>query len=337
MTFLILSVFFVLSLAIQSFSVMTSLIPSLFVLAVFLISLLTDGYVYGIVSAFVSVLAVNFAFTFPYFKFNFTILENAFSALILVSVTVITGTLTTRIKRAQEARRLAENEKMRADLLRAVSHDLRTPLTVIYGSSSMLTENFSAFDDAKKLEIIGGIKQDSRWLIRMVENLLSVTRIDGVGVNIIRSPVVLEELIDSVLSKFKKNYPEKDVFLDIPEDFTIVLADPILAEQVILNILENAVQHAHGMTKLSLSVKICEKKAVFKVEDDGCGIDNEKLKTIFTGSCRSDKAPLDGAKRCMGIGLSVCASIVRAHGGEIYAKNRKGGGMIFSFTLDVEE
>lgn len=334
---LILSVFFCFSLVLHKRLDASELITPLFVLAVFLISLLTHGYAYGIMSALISVLAVNFAFTFPYFSFNFKIYENVISAIILIVVTISASTLTTKIKNQEKVRARAEKEKLRADLLRAVSHDLRTPLTGIYGASSTLLENYDAIEEASQKDILKGIQNDSIWLIRMVENLLSVTKLDRSGVCLLKSPVVLEELIDSVLAKFKKHYPEREVILSMPEEFIVLSADAMLSQQVILNLLENAEQHAKGMTELSLSVSVSDNKAVFCVTDDGCGIDNEKLKTIFSGYYMEEKGLLDNQKRCMGIGLSVCAAIVHAHGGEIEAENRKTGGMVFRFTLELEE
>ncbi len=333
----ILAVFFLFSLNLNHVLHAPVLIPPLFVLAVFLISLLTRGYWYGAFAALVSVLAVNFAFTFPYFAFNFKIHENILSAVILIVVTTVTSTLTTIIKRQEKVHLAAEKEKLRADLLRAVSHDLRTPLTAIYGAASTVIENYEAISDTQKKDILCGIQNDSKWLIRMVENLLSVTKLDAGGVHILKNPVVLEELVDTVLSKFKKNNPGQAVDLSMPEDFIMVAADAMLIQQVLLNLLENAVQHAKGMTELRLSIHVEEKKAIFAVMDNGCGMEKEKLKSVFSGYYMEEEGPTDSQKRCMGIGLSVCAAIIRAHGGEIKAENRGKGGMVFRFTLDIEE
>ncbi|MBQ7036004.1 MAG: PAS domain-containing sensor histidine kinase [Clostridia bacterium] len=336
-TVLVISVFFCFSLILHKGLGASELVTPLFVLAVFLVSLLTHGYAYGILSALISVLAVNFAFTFPFFAFNFAIHENIISALILIIVTIAASTLTTKIKNQEKVRARAEKEKLRADLLRAVSHDLRTPLTAIYGASSTLLENYEAIEEDSQKDILKGIQNDSIWLIRMVENLLSVTKLEREGVHLLKSPVVLEELVDSVLAKFKKHYPEREITLSLPEEFIVLSADAMLAQQVILNLLENAEQHATGLTELSLSVSVSGNNAVFSVKDDGCGIDSEKLKTIFSGYYMEEKAVKDNQKRCMGIGLSVCAAIIRAHGGEIEARNRKTGGMEFRFTLELEE
>ena len=136
----------------------------------------------------------------------------------------------------------------------------------------------------KQLKLLREIREDSQWLIRMVENLLSVTRIDSQRVEVIKTPTVLEELIDTVIVRFKKMYPSQEVRVEIPEEFISIPMDPVLIEQVLINILENAVFHAEGMTRLVLRVEIQGSQAVFEVEDNGCGIPREKLDRIFTGS-----------------------------------------------------
>lgn len=298
-----------------------ALIPSVFVLGVFLISVFTDGFVYGIVAAIVSMLAVNYAFTFPYFRINFTIPENLVSGIIMIAITLITCFLTSQLKYQEQIRLESEREKMRANLLRAVSHDLRTPLTTIYGSSSAMLDGSHAFTEEQKRKMLQGIQQDAQWLHRMVENLLSITRLDGENVTIIKTVTVLDELIDSVLVKFHKRYREQEIEVDIPDELIMIPMDAILIEQVMINLLENAVQHAQGMNKIWLRVFTISDKAIFEVRDNGCGIPKDRLQSIFSD----------------GIGLSVCATIVKAHGGDITAENAKDGGAVFRFTLDVEE
>ena len=312
-----------------------ALIPAIFILAVFLTSVITDGYFYGIFSALIGVLAVNYAFTFPFFKFNFMLPGNLISAIIMIVVALITCGLTVKIKKQESIEAESERERMRANLMRAVSHDLRTPLTTIYSSCSAIMNNYNEFSDKQKVKMLGGIKEDAQWLGRMVENLLSITRLDGGNVKIIKTETVLDELIDSVLIKLNKRYPNQRVRVDIPEDFIAIPMDAILIEQVILNILENAVQHAKGMTELTLKVFVISGRAVFEISDNGCGIAEERLKNIFTGYYGSDSVPTDGNNRNAGIGLSVCASIIKAHGGEIRGENLKDGGAVFRFSLDI--
>jgi len=310
---------------------------AIFVLGVFLISVITPGYIYGIISALISVLAVNFAFDFPFFKFDFTITENIVSAIILLIVTLITCSLTTKVKHHEAIKAERDIEKMRANLLRAVSHDLRTPLTTIYSSSSAMLENYDNFSDEQCKEMLKGISEDSQWLFRMVENLLSVTKFDGNNVKVIKSETVIDELVDSVLIKFAKRYPRQTIEVDIPDEFITVPMDALLIEQVILNILENAVQHAKGMTSLKFKIFTIANKAIFEITDNGCGIPNDKLNDIMNGVYTSNANVSDGRITNSGIGLSVCASIIKAHEGDIKAENAQNGGCVFRFVLNMEE
>lgn len=335
-TVFVLTASFGISLLFQRFNV-SEQITTLFAFSVFLISLMTDGYMCGVISAISSVFIINYTFTYPYFNMDFSAPSSIISAIIMLIIAILTSAFTTRMKEWQRVKAESEKERMRANLLRAVSHDLRTPLTTIYGASSSIIENYDKLNDKQKMQMASGIKEDSEWLIRMVENLLSITRIDSGSVQLIKTPTVLDELIDSVIMKFKKRYPGQNVELDIPSDVVIIPMDAILIEQVIINILENAIHHAEGFTRLSLHVFTIEQKAVFEISDNGCGIPSEKLDRIFMGYNDKAEDTSDTRSRNAGIGLSVCATIVKAHGGEITAENAKGGGAVFRFTLMTEE
>lgn len=305
--------------------------------AVFLISILTPGYVYGICAAFIGTLAINYAFTFPFFHLNFTIPTNLFSAITMIIIAVLTSTLTTKVKLQEAVKAESEKERMRANLLRAVSHDLRTPLTTIYGASTALLEAKDALTPEQKEQMLRSIREDSEWLVHMVENLLSITRIDSGKVKINKTSMVLEELVDACVLKFRKRYPAQALHIEIPDEITLIPMDPILIEQVIVNILDNAMQHAEGMTQLNLRVFTLGGKAIFEISDDGCGIREDRLPRIFSGYFAPENQPADSHRRNAGIGLSVCATIIKAHGGEIHAENLRTGGAVFRFTLDLEE
>lgn len=333
----ILGVTFFISLLLQKILTVQNQITTVFVFAVFLVSLITDGYLYGILTAFLGVIAVNFAFTFPYFAINFTIPENFLSALVMIVISLMTSALTTKLKKWQELKAEGERERMRANLLRAVSHDLRTPLTTIYGSSSAIVDNYDSLSDESKRKMIMGIKDDSQWLIGMVENLLSITRIDSGSVRLIKSPTALEELVDSVILKFRKRYPDVALNIDIPDELVIIPMDPLLIEQVIINIFENAVHHAVGMTAICFKVEADGGVARFEISDDGCGIEKDRLEKLFIGLYPQTEQDTDVKRRNAGIGLSVCATIIKAHGGSISAANSNKGGAVFSFTLAVPQ
>lgn len=334
----VLALSFALTVFIQNFFATETTAPVIFVLAVFIIALTTDGYKWGVMSAVLGVLAVNFAFTFPYFEFNVSVPGNTFSCLVMLFVAVMTSTLTTKVRRQEKLKMESEREKARADLLRAVSHDLRTPLTTIYGASSAVIENYDRLTQEQRIKMVKGIQEESKWLIRMVENLLSVTRLDGGKVSVIKTPVPIEELIDSVLLKFRKRYPDVSPQVSIPDDFICVPMDGLLIEQVLLNLMENAVLHAEGMTRLMLSVDIENGKAVFEVADDGSGTDEAKLAPLSGNHPKTERTGMvfRDNDRNSGIGLSVCAAIIKAHGGTIGAETSKRGTSV-RFRLMTEE
>ena len=315
-----------------------TLVPTIFVLGVFFVSLRTEGYLWGVLASLMGVMIVNFAFTMPYFEIDFITPINMFAAVVMLVIAIMTSTLTTKIKQQEKIKAESEKERMRGNLLRAVSHDLRTPLTSIYGVTSVIMDNYDSISKEKQLKLLGEIHEDSQWLIRMVENLLSVTRIDDSVTKIAKTPVVLDELLDSVIVKFKKHYPDQLVKISVPSEFISIPMDAILVQQVLMNIMENAIMHAEGMTELEIAVEVNSGKAVFEVKDNGCGIPEERLPYIFTGYLERDtNVPTDGSRNNMGIGLSVCSTIIKAHGGNIYAKNIPEGGALFGFILDMED
>jgi two-component system sensor histidine kinase KdpD len=327
---------FAISFLIHSIVENTGLISMVYILAVFLCAVFTDGRIYGVAAALLDTLLVNWAFSFPFFEFNFVIADNLFSALCMVTVSLITSTQTTKLKHQKALEAENELEHTRSNLLRAVSHDLRTPLTSIYGACSAVRENYDRLSKEQQLAMLSQAQEDSQWMIRMVENLLTVTRLQqGDQIQLKKVPVLLEELCEGTLLKFHKYRPAVPVTLDIPSELCFIPMDAMLIEQVLCNLLENAVRHATGMTQLALRVRCQESDAVFVVEDNGCGLQPETVNHIFSGQLHS-KENAD-ASRDMGIGLSVCATIVKAHGGHITAENKPAGGALFRFTLPMEE
>ena len=313
-----------------------TLTPMIFVLGVFLVSWRTQGYFWGIAASLISVLAVNYAFTYPYWAFDLISPECIASAVVMLIVATMTGALTTRLKKQEKVKAEAETERMRGNLLRAVSHDLRTPLTAIYGACSAMMENYDTFPREKHLKMLAGVSADAQWLVRMVENLLSITRIDAGDVELKKQDTVLEELVDALLVKFQKHYPGQKVQVSLPEEFLLIPMDAILIEQVLMNLLENAVFHAKGMKNLWLRVERNQHLVIFRVEDDGEGIPEDRLPRLFTTHLGGD-TPSDSSRSSMGIGLSVCSTIVKAHGSRIYAQNRPEGGACFYFALELED
>lgn len=228
-----------------------------------------------------------------------------------------------------------EKEKMRANLLRAVSHDLRTPLTGMIGASEILIQNKELLSEEEKDRLIRYVHEDSNWLLHMVENLLSVTRIREGSSSVDKTEEPLEEVVSEAVTRIKKRYPEARLKVKVPDEFLLVPMDATLIEQVILNLIENALIHSGSDLPVELEVTREEGQAVFQVIDHGTGILPERLDSIFDGSTPSNNQSSD-AKKGIGIGLSICKTIVNAHGGTITARNKEDGGAVFSFTLPME-
>lgn len=309
----------------------------IFILAVLIISRTTDGYVYGIIASVVGVIGINYAFTYPFFEFNFTIAGYPVMFLVMLVVSIITSTLTTRIKHQERMRAETEKEKVRANLLRAISHDLRTPLTSIVGATSAVLENDAVLTPGMRKELLTGVKEDAEWLIRMVENILSITKISGEAAKIDKKDDIAEEVMGEAVRKFKKKFPGIEVSVVAPDELLIVPMDAMLIEQVINNLMENCVHHGKTTTKIELSLVRSGQRAIFSVSDNGEGISEHMFEHLFDGYFSGKELESESdCRRNMGIGLSVCMTIVAAHGGAITAENRSGGGAVFRFTLPID-
>lgn len=317
-------------------------IALIYILALITIVRFTDGYLPGLVSSVIAVICVNFLFTYPYFELNFTLSGYPITFLEMLGVTLLTSTMTASIK--QQARTIAEKdkllaetekEKMRANLLRAVSHDLRTPLTGIIGASSSYLENSALLPEEDKIAIITHIHEDANWLLNMVENLLAVTRIYNQSTTVRKTDESVEEIVSAAIMRLKKRIPEAAVNVSVPDELLIIPMDAILIEQVLINLLENAVTHAQSREPILCYVDNDDKNVTFHVKDYGIGIDPDRLKNIFDGNSYIGNKESDSNKG-MGIGLSICKTILTAHGGTINAKNHAQGAE-FYFTLPKED
>ncbi|MCI9057729.1 MAG: DUF4118 domain-containing protein [Oscillospiraceae bacterium] len=310
-------------------------VSMIFVLVVVLVARLTDGYAYGAAASFVGVVCVNYIFTYPYWEFNFTISGYPLTFFTMLSVSLIVSALTSQIKRQEQLRVETDRETMRANLLRAVSHDLRTPLTSIVGSASAILENDALLPPQQKTALLRNVRSEAQWLIRMVENLLSITRMGDGTARLSKELEAAEEVLSSVAGKFQQRFPGIQLTLTAPREALFVPMDAILIEQVLMNLLENAAAHGQSSAIL-LSAERQSAGAVFTVRDNGLGIPEEILPEIFSPALPG-KLHAGDDRRNMGIGLSVCSSIVKAHGGSMSACNVREGGAMFRFTLPLEE
>ena len=315
-----------------------------YILGIILVARYTDGYVWGALFDVLSILSVNYFFTYPYQGFNLTIEGYPVTFASMLVIYLITSAMTTNMKKqsmilAKQEKQLmeAQKEKMRANLLRAISHDLRTPLTGIIGNSESYLRMEGSMTDEEKRTIVENIENDASWLLNMVENLLSVTRINNTTAKVTKYIEPVDEVVSSAVARFRKRFPGAELRVFLPDRVVMVMMDAMLIEQVLINILQNAYTHAKSVKPVELRVTEDDKRVWFFIKDYGIGIDEKKIETIFDGEdyLKDQDSKADGHKG-MGIGLSICKTIVSAHGGDIKARNHNEGSE-FYFYLPKEK
>lgn len=229
----------------------------------------------------------------------------------------------------------AEKEKMRSNLLRAIAHDLRTPLAGILGASSVIRENRNTLDESTSEKLNADIQEEAQWLLRMVENLLSVTRINESASKVTKSPEAAEEVIAEAVGRIKKRFPQRKIIVSVPDELLEVPMDGTLIAQVLINLLENAIKHSTDQSPVEIVLKKKGESALFEVLDHGKGIAEEDFPYLFTSYVPNGNKSSDSS-RGMGIGLSICMTIIKAHNGTMEANNRLEGGAVFQFSLPLE-
>lgn len=230
-----------------------------------------------------------------------------------------------------------EKEKLRNNLLRSISHDLRTPLTGIAGSSSLIIENYYELSDETKVNLIKNMSSDALWLTQLVENLLNMTRIQDGRLIIKKQREVVDDIICEAAQRCETRKGDHEIKVHLPEHVMLVEMDARLIIQVLVNMIDNAIKHTHNTSHIDICFHQQQHLAHFEVIDDGDGIDEDIHQTLFD-SFVTTKLDRADAKRGVGLGLSICKAIVEAHGGTIYAHNQTGQkGAVFGFALPNKE
>ena len=258
----------------------------------------------------------------------------------MLAISLITSATASMLKKtkaiaSERERKLAEaeREKIHANLLRAVSHDLRTPLTSIIGSSASYLDDAQNMSEQERMELISNINEDAQWLLNMVENLLSVTKIQNESSKVQKVAGNCGEVVSESIVRLQKRLPKIQIRVSMPEDFLMIPMDATLIEQVLINLMENAYVHSSSSDPIDLLITDQPDCVTFAVRDYGIGLDPDQIPFIFDGQYSSDTA--DGHKG-IGIGLSICRTIIHAHDGVIHAANLDKGAE-FSFTLPKEK
>ena len=239
-------------------------------------------------------------------------------------------------KEKEEAAIHARNEQLRANLLRAISHDLRTPLTSISGNASNLLTNGEALDGETKHRLYSDIYDDSMWLINLVENLLSVTRLEDGRMNLHISAELVEDVVAEALRHVNRKSVEHHITVEHKDEFLLAKMDAKLIVQVVINIVDNAIKYTPPGSNIKILTERRGDKAVIHIADDGPGISDDVKPHIFDMFYSGANKVAD-SRRSLGLGLSLCKSIVTVHGGTLTVKDNQPQGTIFTFTLPAEE
>lgn len=239
-----------------------------------------------------------------------------------------------RLTKNQEQIKLEiERERLRSNLLRAISHDLRTPLTGIAGASSLMINDLEqTMDEVVKQELLKGIYEDAEWLIRLVENLLSMTRIEEGKLKMCKTLEVVEEVVAEAMGHVKKRVHHHTLKVKTPKELVLANMDAKLIEQVLINLVDNALKYTPENSEIEVEVKEKGEKIIFKVSDNGNGIPEEMIPYIFDRFVTANQTGAD-SRRGVGLGLAICQSIIEAHDSVIKVTNKKTGGAEFTFTL----
>lgn len=230
----------------------------------------------------------------------------------------------------------AERETLRANLLRAISHDLRTPLTSVIGNAGILMEKSEMLDERVKHQLCVDIYDDASWLVNLVENLLSITRIENGTMNLESNAELLDEVFQEALSHLDRRSSEHSIRVSLEDDLLMATMDVRLIVQVIINIVNNAVKYTPPGSVITVSAARKSNMAVISIADDGPGIPDESKQNLFDMFVTAGKKRGD-SRRGLGLGLALCKSIVNAHGGELTVTDNKPQGAVFTFTLHIAE
>lgn len=239
-------------------------------------------------------------------------------------------------KEREEAAILAQNEQLRANLLRSISHDLRTPLTSISGNAGILISSEGAISEEKRIKLYEDIYEESLWLINLVENLLAVTKIEDGTMHLNMVEELLDEVVFEALNHINRKNDKHKIIVKEENDFVISKIDARLIIQVIINIVDNAIKYTPKDEDIIITIKKENKNAVIEIADGGKGISEESKEKIFDMFYTENNKIVD-SKRSLGLGLALCKSIITVHNGTIEVFDNKPKGAIFKITLPLEE
>lgn len=312
----------------------------IYILGVMFIAIFSEGYIVSLLFSLLSVVSYNYFFTSPRYSLAVFDLKYIATFIIMFAISIIVSRMTFNLKKKLleinnlnrekfKIEKETESEKLKATMLRSISHDLRTPLTSISsGAELLLCDNNLSIDERQ--EILKNIFDVTNWTIRLVEDLLVLTKCESNNLIVHRENEAIEEVVSQALRNIDSIKGGREIIVDIPKELMLVSMDATLIIQLLSNILNNAIKFTGDDGKIKLQIFNSGNSAVFRIYNNGRKFDNEKISKIF------DLYYSDADRASTGIGLAVCKAIVLAHGGDINARNNDEG-VVFEFTLPIGE
>ena len=264
---------------------------------------------------------------------------DAFTSSVLFSILGECALALESLRNAEEKEKaavLAKNEQLRANLLRSISHDLRTPLTSISGNADTLLHSYNVLDEPTRKQIFTDIYDDAQWLTGLVENLLSVTKIADGSVKLRLSDQVVDDIVSESLRHIDRRSAEHHITVDCGDEPLLVRVDAGLIMQVLINLVNNAVKYTPAGSNIRITAIPRENMAEICISDNGPGIPDELKERVFEMFFTGGN-PIGDSRRSLGLGLTLCQAIVHAHNGEMTLKENSPHGCIFSFTVPLSE
>ena len=264
---------------------------------------------------------------------------DAFTSSVLFSILGECALALESLRNAEEKEKaavLAKNEQLRANLLRSISHDLRTPLTAISGNADTLLHSYNVLDEQTRKQIFTDIYDDAQWLTGLVENLLSITKIADGSVKLRLSDQVVDDIVSESLRHIDRRSAEHHITVDCGDEPLLVRVDAGLIVQVLINLVNNAVKYTPAGSNIRITAIPRENMAEICVSDNGPGIPDELKERVFEMFFTGDN-PIGDSRRSLGLGLTLCQAIIHAHHGEMTLKGNSPHGCIFSFTVPLSE
>lgn len=315
-------------------------VTMVYLLCVLLISIFTNGYIWSVAGSLVSVVLMNFFLTEPRFTFHTYDTGYPLTCVIMLAASMLTGTLESKLKKhvrmSEQAAYREKTLQLRANLLRTISHDLRTPLTSISGNANNLMYNYDKLDNDTREQIFTDIYDDSEWLISLVENILFVTRFEDGTVTLNISDQLIDEVIAEALKHINRKSCEHKIHVDCGKELLLVKMDARLIIQVIINIVDNAIKYTQEGSDIYIKARKEGRYVIISIEDNGAGIPDDMKENVFDTFFTCNNEIADN-RRSLGLGLSLCKTIINAHGSELELRDNTPHGCIFEFKLQLSE